>query len=288
MAGRLRNIEFEPIAVEVLSIERTPRVLIRWNIKKTAQRLTQMKFFIDRGESPTEMKPLNEVGLDAYGIYEYVDSTPMMFDLKKVYYYQVRAVEFVGPTPVQTFTSAHSTWSGNLDLVGLYVVEEHLFLERWVAGVPVMIFKKRRDGATCPECWDEILKRVTKSNCTTCYGTGKLNGFYPPIESWMLLDPDPTQAAVADWGRLQPNQTDILYTTYPLLTDDDLIIEMQNDKRWKVVAVSKAEKNRTAMLQRARISAVNPTDIEYKIFVPDDRRRHLICELQERNKLREF
>jgi hypothetical protein len=288
MAGKLKDIRFEPLSVQVLSIQHVSRVLIEWNIRRTAQNLNNLVYFIDRGESPSEMKQLNTVGIGGYAIYQFVDYTAQLFDLSKVYYYRVRAVEMQSGVPVQTFYSEHSTWQGNLDLVGLYVVEEHLFLERFVAGVPVMIFKKRREGAKCPECWDPILHRVTKSSCTTCYGTGKLGGYYPPIEGWMLVEPDPKMAQVAEWGRSQPNQTDLQFTNYPLLVDDDVIVEMKSDKRWKISNTRKAEKNRSTMLQIFRVSAVNPTDIEYKVYVPEDRRAELVKELEERNREREF
>lgn len=288
MAGKLRDLKFLPISVQVLSVERISRVLIKWDLAPTAQNLKDFKFFVDRGESPSEFKQLNTTGLPAVGLREFVDLTANLLDLQKVYYYRVRGVEFIGTTPVQTFTSAVSTFKGDLDLVGIYVVDEHLFLERWVAGVPVMIFKKRRDGGRCPECWDSVLQRVTSSNCETCYGTGKLGGFYPPIESWMLVEPDPKVVQVAEWGRAQPNQTDIQFTNYPLLSVDDVIVEMQLDRRWKISNIRQPEKNRSAMLQVMRVSAINPTDVEYRVAVDEDRRSALVAELMARNKETEF
>lgn len=288
MAGKLKNIVITPLSVQVLSIERISRVLIKWDLAETRQNLKDLKFFVDRGESPSEMKQLNTEGIPAVALREFVDVTAHLQDLQKVYYYRVRAVEYQGDVAVQTFTSDASTWKGNHDLVGIYVVDEHLFLERWVAGVPVMIYKKRRDGGRCPECWDAVLQRVTKDNCTTCYGTGKFGGYYPPIEAWMVIEPDPKVAQVADWGRAQPNQTDIQFTNYPLLSIDDVIVEMKLDRRWKVSNVRQAEKNRTAMLQIMRVSAINPTDVEHKVAVDEGRRKALVAELEARNEEREF
>ena len=157
-----------------------------------------------------------------------------------------------------------------------------------MAGVPTMIFKKKRDGQHCPECWDEILKRVTKSNCTTCYGTGKLGGFYPPYEAWMNFEPDPKVTQVAEWGQRQSSQTDIQFTNYPLLSDGDVIVEMKNDRRWKVSNIRYPEKNRTTKLQIARVDAVNPSDIEYRVDISEPRRKALLDEAEAREKEREF
>lgn len=287
MAGKLKNLRFKSLSVVVLSTN-PGRVLVNWELEPTAQDLRNLRFFVDRGESPEELVQISVEGIRANDISEFVDYTPNMLDLHKVYYYRVRAVEFIGSTPAQTFTSDVSTWDGNLDLVGIYVVEEHFFLHRYVAGVPAMIFKRRRDGAYCPDCWDAVMKRVTKSNCQTCYGTGKLAGFYPAYEAWMNFEPDPKAVQVADWGQRQISQTDIQFTNYPLLTDGDIIVELKPNKVWKVSNVRYPEKNRTIMLQIARLDAVNPADIEYKVPVDQDRRRALVAELELREKEREF
>lgn len=287
MAGKLKDLKFKSLSVVVLSTN-PGRVLVNWELERTAQDLRNLRFFVDRGESPEELVQISVEGIRANDFSEFVDYTPNMLDLHKVYYYRVRAVEFIGTTPAQTFTSDVSTWDGNLDLVGIYVVEEHFFLHRYVAGVPVMIFKRRRDGTYCPECWDAVMKRVTKSNCQTCYGTGKLAGFYPAYEAWMNFEPDPKSVQVADWGQRQISQTDIQFTNYPLLTDGDIIVELKPNKVWKVSNVRYPEKNRTIMLQIARLDAVNPADIEYKVPVDQDRRRALVAELEVREKEREF
>jgi len=294
MAGNLKNLKFKDVDATVLNMQYPPsvlsRVLIRWELEPTAQSLRNIRFYVDRGESPEEMQQLMAMseGVRSGQALEFVDYTANLIDFHKVYYYRVRAVEFSGTTAVQTFTSNPTTWDGDLDLVGLYVVEEHLFFHRWVAGVPTMIFKRRRDGQYCPECWDEIMKRVTKSNCSTCLGTGKLGGFYPPYEAWMSFEPDPKVVQVAEWGQRQVNQTDVQFTNYPLLTDGDLIVELKNNRYYKVSNVRYPEKNRTLLLQIARVDSVNPTDVEYQLPVPDDRRKALIAELACREKEREF
>ena len=288
MAGTLQELRFQPLNVTVLSTGDRSRVLVKWDLYPTAQDLRQLYFFIDRGESPHSLRQLNAVGIPAAELREFVDYTANLFDLQKVYYYRVRAVEVQSGLAVQTFLSSVSTWDGALDLTGIYVVEEHLFFHRYVAGAPTLIFKKRREGPRCPGDWDPKLKRVTKSNCTTCYGTGFVGGFYAPIDAWMNFEPDPKQIQIAEWGLIQPNQTSVQFTNYPLLSIDDLILELKINKMWKVSNVSAAEKNRSTMLQYARVSAVNPSDIEYKIPVPEERRRALVAEFDRREFEKEF
>lgn len=288
MAGKLKNLSFGSLNIQVLSVERISRVLVQWKLKATSQRLLCAQYFIDRSEDGRSWQQLNADGIPPYGLDEYIDTSANLIDMNKIYYYRVRIVEFDAGKEVQSFSSDSATWEGKLDLVGIYVVDEHLFALRWVYGVPVMIFKKKRDGALCPECWDTVLKRVTKSNCTSCFGTGRLGGYYPPIEAWMSFEPEPKVAQVAEWGKRQPSQTDTQFVNYPILSDDDLVLEIKPNKIWKVSAVRYPEKNRAILLQLVRLDAVNQTDIEYKIDVPEDRKRALVAELEARGNVREF
>jgi len=284
----LQELCFKPVNVAILSTGADSRVLVKWDLQETTQDLRNLYFFIDRGESPQSLSQLNADGIPATALREYVDYTANLFDLQKVYYYRVRAVEVQGTTPIQTFKSSVQTWNGALDLVGIYVVEEHLFFNRYVVGVPTMIFKKRHEGARCSECWDATLKRVTKSNCKTCYGTGFYRGYYAPIDAWMNFDPDAKLLQVTQFGLMQPNQTSVMFTNYPTLSVDDVICEVQLNKMWKVSAITTADKNRDNLLQFLKVSAVNPADVEYRLPIPEDRRAALIAELDRRQFEREF
>jgi hypothetical protein len=288
MPAILKRIHFEEITVTILGVEYISRVRVGWKLAKSAQNLSRLRFFIDRAESPSEWKQLNAFPLTTADLPEYVDHTPNLKDLTKTFYYRVRAVEYEGDTPVQTFYSKETTWDGDLDLVGLYVVDEHLFAMRYVFGVPAMVFKKRHEGAYCPECWDKVLKRVTKSQCLTCYGTGKVGGFYPPIDVWMSFEPDPKVGQVTEWGLRQPTQTDIMFTNYPLLNVDDIILELKPHRFWKVSNQRGPEKNRTVMLQFARLDAINPSDVEQRLEVPLERKLALLAAAEKREKEREF
>lgn len=280
---RVRNLKFKSVSVMVLSIEHISRVLVQWELEPTSQNLGGVRFFVDRGESPNDLAQLNTVGIPANGLLEYVDYTANLKDINKIYYYRVRAVSFAEDGNVlDEFASDPFTWNASLDYAALYITEEHLFAHRYVYGVPAMVFKKRRDGTHCPNCWDNILKRVTKSNCQTCYGTGKLGGFYPPIEVWASFSMNSKIEQVVQWGRRQMGAIDIEFTNYPLLNPDDIMVELQPNKIWKVEQVRIPEKNRATLLQMVRLNVVNPSDIEYKIDVPEDRRRALVAELEAR------
>ena len=288
MGGKIKGIQFDKVSAQILSIEHTSRILIEWALEKTNQNISILDFNIYRGESVTELSKINADPIKGGTKYEYVDFTPKMINLDKRYYYQVIADEMLGGTVIQQFKSKIFSFEEGLDLVGLYVVEEHLFAHRHVYGMPSLIYKKYSEGARCPVCWDTVLKRSTRSNCTTCKGTGFSGGYYSPYEAWMDFNPDPKSAQIAEWGERNQNQTDIQFTNYPIIEVGDIIIELKTNRYWRVVNARDTEKNRSALLQVARLDEINRSDIEYRVEVPEDVRSRMVAELNERISTPEF
>lgn len=291
MAGKLRDIKFKLAEVHIMSFEPETRLLVKWCLAPTAQNLKNLRFFIDRGESPETLKQINSpLGIAFNDPYEYLDFTGLLRNTEKIYYYRIRAVEFndAGDTPLQTFQTEPFHWEGEPDLAAMYIIDEHLFAFRYVYGMPCVIFKKRTEGGRCTECWDTVLKRVTKSNCQTCYGTGFLNGYYPFIEAWMDFNPDPKVVAISEWGERQPSQTDVMFTNYPLMASGDLVVELESNRYWRVSNIRNTEKNRTTILQVMRLDEINRSDIELHLKVPDETRLRMLKELRCRENQPEF
>lgn len=288
--GRLRNIGFKSVQARILSVEYIPRVLVTWELEPTSQNLKNLKFFIERGESPSEFTQLNGDGVAHDDLYEFIDYTASLYDAQKHYEYRIRAAEVdpnTGET-LQEFVSQTADLDGTLDPVGLYVVEEHLFKYRHVDGIPALIYIKKHEGESCPECWDHVMKRVTKSNCKTCFGTGFIEGYYPPIDGWMNFGPQTQVANIGTPGLSQPNKTQVDFTDWPTLRPGDVIFEIQNHLFWRVTQIVSPEKNRVPLLQQVQVSAINRSDIEYKLFIPRDRIDNLLAQLEARKAEVEF
>ena len=286
-AGRLRNIEFSSVLARIISIEHLSRVLIEWELKPTNQRIQSLQYFVERSESSDEWHTVS--GPIAWNaLPSFVDYTANLFDLQKVYHYRVVAKEVMNNVVVQEFYSPRASTDGKLDLAALFIVEEHLFAHRYVHGIPTFIFKKRKDGGRCPECWDDILKRITKSNCSVCYGTGRLEGYYPPIEGWMTFVPRMSGAQVQQQGVVQPERGQVEFTDYPELVIGDIIFDIRNHLFWRVIGIQNPEKNRVAILQTAQLSTINRSDIEYKLEYSEERAKELVDELEQRISEVEF
>jgi hypothetical protein len=285
----LKNIRFKNVQADIRGIYRISRVLIRWQLEPTAQNLKNLYFNVYRGEAETDMRQINTVPMPATGRNEFMDYTALLKDITKNYYYQVQAVELnpCNSTVLQTFKSELFDTGSDPDLVNIYIIEEHLFALQYVYGVPALIYTKKVEGFRC-DCWDEVLKRVTRSNCLRCKGVGFVGGYYPPVEGWIDFAPSPEQVVIADWGEKQAQQTDIQFTDYPNLQIGDIILQLKPFNFWRVENNRTTLKNQTTILQIARLNAVNRSDIEYTLDVPNDVMDRLLAELRVRELTPEF
>jgi hypothetical protein len=284
----LKNIQFKDLKAMVLSIQPQGRVFISWNLHPTTQDLSSLKFFVYRGESPHSLKAIS-TGTTIDDPFHFIDFTDLI-DVYRLYWYQIHAVEYDHTgAPLHTFKSEHFTWDGEQDLVGIYIVEEHEFAHRYVYGVPALIYPRKRTGIYCPECFDKVLKRVTKSRCFTCFGTGYVGGFYKPIEKWLEVMTAPADdTKIAERGDVQNPKTMIRLTNYPIVKDGDVIVEMQQDRYWKINAVTPSEKHRYPVLQICDVSEIGRTDVEQFIQVDPRVRERLVSELVFQRREREF
>jgi hypothetical protein len=285
----MADIRFATINVVVYSPRNPSLIVVSWEFEKSVIPLSRYEISIYRGESPEELQRIAS-GIPAELFTEFEDRTAKIMDLQRTYHYRVVAHN---KTTGADITSAITTWEGEIDIVGLYVVTEHAFLYRHMTGMPCYIYKKHTDGQTkCPNCWDPIAKRVTKSNCTECHGTGNVGqgvgGYLNPTYSWLDLNPDPEQIQIAQWGRVQNTQTDVMMTNYPRMLPGDLVFELLTNNRWKVASVHSTEKRRTKMLQIVRLDMLTRDDVEYTIDVPKEVKERAQREVDAVKKIREF
>jgi len=285
----MADIRFQNVTVDIFKVGPPSLVLIDWLFKPTALPLSRYDIRIYRGESPEEMEiiagpfPADEVT-------KFEDLTSRLISKYRTYYYEVTSTN--RNTDVVTKSGPY-TKEGFIDLVGIYIVEEHDFLFRHVCGVPLYILKKQTAGeARCTNCWDKTLKRVKRSNCQECHGTGfvgkGVGGYFDPFYTWGDIAPDPEVIQITQWGKVEQGQTDLFFTNYPRLSVGDLVFELMTGKRWKVAMVRDTEKRRVKMLQIVRLDQINNDQVEYKIQIPPEIITKARSEYDETKKEPEF
>lgn len=285
---------FKSKSAYVSQVGRENRVIVSWEVESHGQDLSALEVVVFRGESPANLQPIAGP-LNAARASSFVDATGKMLDLHRVYYYRLvlRPVPRVDGRPAvsadplgrpqgDTVISVHRTdvdldplddavftWEGGRDLIGEFVIGEHNFKFRYAGGVPVAIFQRRREaGVRCHSCWDPVTRSVTKSNCTVCFGTGWIEGYYDPIYAWADLSPNQKLVKVLEWGEKQPSQIDIMFSDYPRLRPGDVFAELTTPRRLKVMTTQQTERRRTPMLQFVRVDVINPSDVEHRVEIP--------------------
>jgi hypothetical protein len=294
---------------EAIPLSRDPaKVLIRWDIMPTKADLSDFEFFIDARESPDQIPHFQNVTIDgelfdsyapttssinqppitkaisALDFYEYNDYLPYLKNLSKHIYYKIRCRRISTQEEIST---PPFSWFGELDLIGLYVVEEHNFLLEDAIGTPCLVYIRRRSGLRCC-CFDEVQKKRLISNCKRCYGTNWVDGFYNPIDTYVDFNPSQENSIIQEWGEVQPNETNILLSNYPLLSSGDLVRELRENRLWRVVSSKQTEKRRTPMLQFARVTEVKPGDIEHNLPIDQKFVLDKIKQFEDMRLLREF
>ncbi|NBO55676.1 MAG: hypothetical protein EBU84_14045 [Actinobacteria bacterium] len=223
--------------------------------------------------------------IPAFDFLQWVDCLSNLRNLNTQVYYRIRARKISTQEEVST---QPFTWDSDLDLVGLYVAEEHNFLLEDVIGVPCLVYVRRRGGITCTACFDPVQKKRTASHCTVCYGTNWTGGFYNPIDAYVDLSPNPKNSSIAEWGEISQNETQILISNYPEVSPGDIIRELRSNRLWRVVLSQPTEKRRAPMLQFVRAVEINAGDVEYKIPYDTELALKKIQELDKIRAQREF
>lgn len=294
---------------EAIPLSKDPaKVLIRWDIAPTRADLRDYEFYIDRGDGIDQLPAFQHVDIDgktlsgsistsstsqhqiagpipALDFLQFMDYTPLLRNLQKLQFYRIRlrkisTQEEIGTRPF--------SWQGDLDLVGLYIAEEHNFLLEDAVGVPCLVYVRRRGGVPCESCFDPIQKKRLQSHCQRCYGTNWVGGFFPPIDAYVDFSPSPQNTVIREWGESQPNETDMMISNYPEVSNGDIIRELRENRLWRVTRCTQTEKRRTPMLQFVRVVEINPGDVEYKIPIEESFLLQKISEFEEIRKKREF
>lgn len=215
----------------------------------------------------------------------YLDYTPEILNLTQPLSYRVRCRK---KSTQEEIVSQAVGLGGGLDLAGLYIADEVNFELEDATGTPSLIYNRRRGGIPC-SCFDPVQKKRLISNCTRCFGTNWVGGFYDPIDAYVDFNPNPKNALISQWGETQENITRVLLANFPIVFPGDVIRELRANRMWRVgQRVNLTEKRRVTLLQFPEVTEIKPGDIEYKIPIDEQFMLSKIEELEATKARREF
>lgn len=240
----------------------------RWDPQATDPDTVELE--IMRSESPDG--PFDTVAtIDPRDVFSYFDKTSPTSLLNAEIFYRLRAVERGTDREIKV-SQAFGT-QGKPPLDALEIIRQQRILLEGVnghqprVGIPggVTCYRKRNFGRRCPECVDAVTGRVAVSNCRLCIGTGKLDGYYNPVNVGMNIQP---YAVVAKLEGLQRNtdvDTAATMNNYPTMFPGDIIVE-PSEKHWRVTRLDTKERHRIVVRQILSLSQIKPDDIINEIL----------------------
>lgn len=248
-------IEINEFQVFMLEIE---CLRLAWTIKPTSEDLNNYRFSVFRSGSVNG--PWKLMAEDLTGFHYRDDSVNMYSQTRKYFYFirvtDIRNHKFADYEPRQLDFLP--------DAVGLELIRKKNVYLKTQTGLPVLLYVRKTFGQRCPNCWDEIKQRCSKSHCEVCYNTGFLDGYWNPVQLHINeMSPKQEPASVAG----QPGSISIQVETssFPDISAGDIIVYPQTGKRFKVVNKTKNTRLGSIISQFIGMTGINPSDIDYLI-----------------------
>ena len=139
-------------------------------------------------------------------------------------------------------------------LIARKIFNDEMVLLKKGNGIPISVIKRKHWGDRCT-CVDPITKQVMDPNCQICHGTKIVQGYYDSINTWGKLNP---AAMGTDYGTHGPIQeienSQFMLLSFPLVYKDDILVEIDINRRWTVVSSQSTELRRNAVHQEVLVS----------------------------------
>ena len=136
---------------------------------------------------------------------------------------------------------------------------------RALNGTEALILKRRHFGQRCTVCFDQLTKMTTKGQCTTCYGTSWIGGYYTPISTFVRWGASPIQSSLTNEGKMDINSNGVTLLNYPKVEEGDLIITPDGNTRWVIKQIGPTSLKGLVVHQRVMAMEIPRTNVEYKL-----------------------
>jgi hypothetical protein len=239
---------------------------IQWSIKDPNGNAGEVT--IMRSGSPEGPFNIIETGLNS-NQYFYQDYDLGTGGLSQATWYRLQVTSKVNPdltilsepVTVEYRTQPHRFRIARKARRDLYITLSRL------NGSVFIVLKRRRSGARCSTCYNPFTQDSILSQCGECYGTTYTGGYYDPVTIWGKIDPQASNMQFGLQGVSENNISGFICMDYPLIEVEDIIVEKQTNRRFKVMRNMQTESSRIAVHQDLQISELARTSSEYSIPV---------------------
>jgi len=256
------NVEFKNLRVRSFSLD---HLQLWWEIEDTVLDPQDYDWYVERSESPAG--PFDQITGPFSDRYYFIDHQVNLKHRYRQIFYRLRSVRRADIADISY--SSPASLSAEPDL---YVLEMRRLFEavlREHNGRMVWIFPRKTFGQYCTACFDEVLKKKTRSRCETCFDTNYIGGYLDPIEAWVQIDPAPKADQPLGTGQTQQKNTTARLSAFPPCKPGDLLVEAEN-VRHEIVSVGSTQKGRSVVHQQLTLHEIVVGDIEFMLPINID------------------
>lgn len=198
----------------------TKTVAIEWTLNGATP--TKSYAIVQRSEFPDSGFSDISTPVLPSGVMSFIDTAPPNISELGTYYYKVEIRSTEDDSVLKASTVKHPR--RDRPKVALEIVRRNNLLLRRFSGLRGFLISKKESGTRCPNCWDPVKERRSKSKCSDCGDTGWFSGVSSPIPIFVSSSsPNETQG-VSVLGATEEIQRQLWTSNFPLINPGDIII----------------------------------------------------------------
>lgn len=236
--------------------------VVQWAIAEELRSMGSLTFKLEISGNP--LGPWELVAENLVDILVYEDTDSKSFGGLKDKYYRAS-------TQDGTFVSDPKPVLGSMTKQK-YLIMRKIFNDEMVLltkgnGIKMAVIKRKHWGEEC-SCVDPMTKLSVNSECALCHGTKIIEGYYEPIATWGNIQPATIGTDYGAQGSVPEIETSqAMLLSFPLVYKDDVLVELDTNRRWLVISSKSTELLRNAVHQDIIISRLPESDKAYEIGV---------------------
>jgi len=212
-----------------------------------------------------------DAGSPVVDMYYAVDVTQRVWAKSIESYYRV-----ILTTSEGVYTSfakqGNGTWNKRDWLIARDIMRKERLLMTKFTGWNGFLLKRKIWGEQCPVCTDWDTQEVGDGKCPTCFGTGKVGGYWPGYETWAYEIPATPKNREKTWvdDRTYIHEDQVLpqmrMSAYPHLGSYDVFVDGDSGRRYVLRKVSVAAEMRgIPLINNVEFKLAPFTDIIYDV-----------------------
>jgi len=239
---------------------------LRWELENIPAGYTEY-LTIHRSESPEG--PWEELATRVTGTDTYHDHRAEIYHPNVTIYYKITGVVENGTGDSQAIKESDVVHLQHKpDAIALNIIRQQRLLLRKKNGSPGYFLIRRTWGTKCTACYNESLDAVMSSDCSICFNTKYVGGYYTPVFAYCANTNIGKSEQRGEGQSFFDTRQVFWATNSPELKKGDIWVD-STGTRWVIEKIQlQTTKLRTVLRQIFIADEIPASDVLYKIPVP--------------------